>query len=178
MPANPGAVACIGSPVAAIGELAGVMGYSTTTYLTNLLSEMKNYKPRMEFFPDMEDKIDMQDQNIPGIKQVFADIEEVIDMPDNPSIDEVFDVEDDNKESDKLVSLLCTVCGVVENQVVEHFGCSVQSEIQKFMQMQDVGLDASYKCPACRECETCKKGSGFENISLKQEAEQELIKQS
>lgn len=175
MPANPGAVACIGGPVAAIGELAGVMGYSTTTYLTNLL--MKNYKPRMEFFPDMEDKIDMQDQNIPGIKQVFADIEEVIDMPDNPSIDEVFDVEDDNKESDELVSLLCTVCGVVENQVVEHFGCSVQSEIQKFMQMQDVGLDASYKCPACRECETCKKGSGFKNISLKQEAEQELIKQ-
>ena len=180
MPAYPGAVACIGGPVAAIGELAGVMGLTTTTYLTNLLVEMKNYRPRMEFFPDMDDKIYMQDQDIPGIKEVFADMREEIDIQDEDivGIDEVFDVDDDNKPNAEIVSLLCTVCGVVENKVAEHFGGSIQSEFQKFMQLQEVGLDASYKCPTCRECESCKKGSGFENISIKQEAEQELIKQS
>ena len=46
------------------------------------------------------------------------------------------------------------------------------------MEVQESGLDTTYKCPACRNCESCKKGSGFENISLKQEAEQELIKKS
>jgi hypothetical protein len=46
------------------------------------------------------------------------------------------------------------------------------------MQLQEVGIDSTYKCSACSECESCKKGSGYEYISLKQEAEQELIKKS
>ena len=46
------------------------------------------------------------------------------------------------------------------------------------MKYQEAGLDTSYKCPKCRNCDDCVKGTGFEKISLKQEAEQELIKAS
>ena len=46
------------------------------------------------------------------------------------------------------------------------------------MKYQEAGLDSSYKCPKCRSCDDCIKGSGYERISLKQEAEQELIRAS
>ena len=46
------------------------------------------------------------------------------------------------------------------------------------MKHQEAGLDSSYRCPKCRSCDDCIKGSGYERISLKQEAEQELIKAS
>ena len=46
------------------------------------------------------------------------------------------------------------------------------------MKYQEAGLDTSYRCPKCRGCDDCIKGTGFEKISLKQEAEQELIKTS
>ena len=151
MPASPGAVACIGGPVAAIGELAGVIGqHSTTAYLSNLLTEMKNYKPRMEFFPKMKELINLQDQDIPGINEVF---------------------DDDIKQVEEVISMKCIECGVITNESERNFGAAVQSEFKKFMEVQESGLDATYNCPACRNCESCKKGSGFENISLKQEAE-------
>ena len=55
---------------------------------------------------------------------------------------------------------------------------SIQGELKRFMQQQEAGLDSSYKCPKCRDCQDCIKGSGYERISVKQEREQDLIKQS
>ena len=39
-------------------------------------------------------------------------------------------------------------------------------------------LKTEYKCAKCRSCEECKRGVGFERISLRQEAEQILVKDS
>merc|ERR1719430_2929985 len=59
----------------------------------------------MEFFPDMEDKIYMQDQDLPGIKEVLADMDEEIDIQyaNIAGIDEEFVVNDYNKPKDGLV---------------------------------------------------------------------------
>ena len=54
----------------------------------------------------------------------------------------------------------------------------IQSEIEKFMKTQDAGLDTSFKCPKCRSCKECLKGPGQEKLSMQQEAEQEVIKDS
>ena len=35
-----------------------------------------------------------------------------------------------------------------------------------------------FRCPKCRDCDPCKKGDQFEKISIKQEQEQHLIKES
>ena len=50
--------------------------------------------------------------------------------------------------------------------------------MKSFMKFNETGLDLNYKCPKCRSCQDCTKGSGYESISLKQEAEQQLIKES
>ena len=46
----------------------------------------------------------------------------------------------------------------------------------KFMKLNEAGLDASFRCSCSKDCDSCKKGSGYERISIRQEAEQELIK--
>ena len=86
----------------------------------------------------------------------------------------------DGKEEDVIVSskkrkkkknIVCMQCG--DDQLM-----SIQGELKRFMQQQEAGLDTSYKCPKCRDCQDCIKGSGYEKISVKQEREQNLIKES
>ena len=55
---------------------------------------------------------------------------------------------------------------------------TVQQELQKFMDLQEAGLRTDFRCRQCRKCEDCKRGAGYEKLSLKQEAEQQLIKES
>ena len=46
------------------------------------------------------------------------------------------------------------------------------------MKLQDVGLDTTFKCPKCRQCRDCLRGPGKEKLSIQQEAEQQIIKDS
>ena len=62
------------------------------------------------------------------------------------------------------------VCNVCEEKYIYSISLTVQQDM--------VVLDTSYKCAKCWSCQDCTKGSGYERISIKQEAEQELIKQS
>ena len=54
----------------------------------------------------------------------------------------------------------------------------IQSEMEKYMKMQDAGLDMTFKCPRCRNCRECLQGPGREKLSLLQETEQMYIKES
>ena len=54
----------------------------------------------------------------------------------------------------------------------------VQSDLEKFMKLQDAGLDTNYKCPKCRNCPSCIKGSGHELLSMKEEFQQQVIEES
>ena len=54
----------------------------------------------------------------------------------------------------------------------------VQSELEKFLRMQDAGLDPNFKCPACRNCKSCLKGAGKELISMKEEFQQQIVEDS
>ena len=152
-----GQSACIGGPIGALDGLGKIFAGNTMGYMIQLTQVMKSYKPRMEFFPDAKPKVEIVDTDIPGIVDLLDDDEEI---------------------RDENLMINCINCGdeVIENLAVH--SVSVQSELKKFMQQQEAGLDSSYKCPKCRNCGDCVKGSGYERISLKQEAEQELIKES
>ena len=54
----------------------------------------------------------------------------------------------------------------------------IQSELEKYFKLQDAGLDTNYKCPKCRNCDACKKGSGHELLSMKEEFQQQVIEDS
>ena len=55
---------------------------------------------------------------------------------------------------------------------------TVQSELKRYMELQEAGLKTEFRCSKCRKCGDCKKGVGFERISMKQEAEEELVRDS
>ena len=59
----------------------------------------------------------------------------------------------------------CDTCGMItEKEETDPVGTAVQSEFQKFMRTQEVGLDSSYRWRRCRDCSDCKRGSGFEKL--------------
>ena len=75
-----------------------------------------------------------------------------------------FDVSD----SDDSSSMSCSDCG----------SFLIQSEMEKFMRLQDAGLDSTFKCPTCRNCKSCLKGAGKELLSMKEEYQQKIIEDS
>ena len=54
----------------------------------------------------------------------------------------------------------------------------VQSELDKYFKLQDVGLDTNFKCPSCRNCPDCLRGAGKEKMTLIEEAQQQVIRNS
>ena len=62
----------------------------------------------------------------------------------------------------------CSLCG-------SHL---VQSELEKFMKLQDTGLDTTFRCPSCRNCKSCLKGPGEELLSMREEFQQNIIEES
>ena len=86
--------------------------------------------------------------------------------------------EEHKEYGDEHFNINCSMCGDESIENLALHSVSIQSELKKFMQQQEAGLDSSYKCPKCRSCKECVRGSGYENMSLKQEAEQELIRKS
>ena len=62
----------------------------------------------------------------------------------------------------------CICCGTLH----------LEKELEKFMKMQDTGLDTNYKCPKCRGCKSCLKGSGQELLNMKEEYQQQIIEDS
>ena len=55
---------------------------------------------------------------------------------------------------------------------------SIQNELKNFLKHQEVGLNASHHCVHCHACIVCKRGVGQELLSMKQQAKQELIRES
>ena len=55
---------------------------------------------------------------------------------------------------------------------------TIQAELKRFFEHQEAGLDSSFRCIRCRDCQDCLKGAGQERMSMIQEAQQQLIKQS
>ena len=51
-------------------------------------------------------------------------------------------------------------------------------ELKIFMKMQEQGLSIDYRCPACRSCQGCKNAPETENISLREVAEDQALRES
>ena len=119
-----------------------------------MLLHLSDYKPTLEFFPESKSFFPhMVDHEIPGVMELYAD--------------------EDNFVSERICEAP-SQCACIHSSR----GVTVQREIKRFMDLQESGLNTDFRCKQCRNCDTCKKGAGQERLSLKQEAEQELIRKS
>ena len=126
-----------------------------------MLLTVSTYKPTLEYFPKPSHIAEMVDPDIPGVldlSEIYASKEQAKDQKTCPTPTNPFITSTDQT---------CASCGV-----------TVQGELQKFMELQEAGLRTDFRCKQCRSCEECRKGAGHERVSMRQEAEQELVKES
>ena len=163
LPSSPGMLACIGGPIDALEHICGSNGVQNTfSYMSHLIQYRNHHQFRMEFFPDLKSSVPV-DKDIPGVQELKSDNDETSDDEyNNQSFDETFDTNinmpspevtfDDHKSeaNGPLISnsdtIICKSCN------------AVQSEMEKFMKTQDIGLSTGYKCQCCRDCRDCLKG--------------------
>ena len=168
-------------------------------YFTNLMSKFNNYKSRVDFFPstylrsrDLFDEI--VDKDIPYIEEYQSMISEDDEDEDIDSLlrgeDLVKNIraehllktcKEDPKEGSegKDTAENSTEEETPAKEVTETTAAAtVQSDLNRFLKHQESGLETSYRCIRCRGCPQCLKGAGQENISIRMELEQELIRES
>ena len=83
--------------------------------------------------------------------------------------------ETDNEIKRRAKQVFCMEC-LMEIDHGEVF--TVQSDFRKFMELQNAGLSTDYKCTRCRKCLDCLRGAMYEKVSIRQEQEQQIIKDS
>ena len=119
-----------------------------------MLVHASSYSPVLEYFPNSSHLECMADSDIPGLEQLCSSV----------------DCDDYDPQSNMSGIVSCSSSAVCE--------VTVQGELQRFMDMQESGLKTEFRCRQCRTCLECKRGAGHEKLSLRQEAEQELIRES
>ena len=56
--------------------------------------------------------------------------------------------------------------------------CFITKPYRKFLECEEVGMKATYRCPDCQKCENCKCGPFMEEMSRKEECHHHLLKKS
>ena len=152
---------------------------STVRYLANLLSNYSQYPPRVDFFPSSIEEMDrlvsrFADKEIPGIREHLCEGNGKLDLnsPGETSEDLLVNQVVDNNTP----TYICDSCK--DEEPYEKLTPTAQAELRRFLQHQEAGLDTSFRCRKCRDCRQCLRGAGQERMSMKQEAEQLLIRES
>ena len=55
---------------------------------------------------------------------------------------------------------------------------SINRQTKQFNRTENTGTEIWYRCINCRPCSACKKNENLETVSVKEEIEQDLIKNS
>ena len=72
-----------------------------------------------------------------------------------------------------MLEVELNICQSCRNQ-----SFTAQKELKRFLDQQEAGLDSSFRCLRCRDCRECLRGAGQERMSMIQEAQQQMIRQS
>ena len=124
----------------------------------------------------VDSSVDEKAENSAEKIEVEAEVHEQFEQSyeETDDVDGIINVS--TVEIQDIEVMKCSICDEVPD--IEKHSNLVQSEMEKFLKLQDSGLDMAYKCPKCRRCSDCLKGAGQEKLSMQQEAEQEVIKDS
>ena len=165
-----------------------------------MLLTLSTYRPTLEHFPRPAYIAGIIDDEIPGILDMLEEDETIVKNDCNQNKETKLDLESNKlflstmlnpsilshkvnsytSHSTTMTSSTRTlpITDLPSSESCPCCGVTVQSELQKFLDMQEAGLKTEFRCKQCRDCQNCRKGAGHEKVSMRQEAEQELIKES
>ena len=114
-------MACLGGPIEALEGLCGSHGAkSTIGYMSCLVQNLKNYKPRVDFFPTSRHGKQSLDINIPGVDK-FPDFDDESDEEDQES-----GVDDDHSKDQEEILTQVLMRSV---KVVAMIMCHISSKV-------------------------------------------------
>ena len=160
--------------------------------------------PRLTSYPMSEDERDFAKrmnecdgfvEGLTSVKEAEVDTEELLE-----EFDEVLSLVEevaaglggaDSQQRDVVVpSLTCIVCGLTATpdvwlgEIIEKEGDTgidpsekVKKVKENWLQLE-AGLDIEYRCVKCRDCVQCKNADQSEKISLREEAEMQMVAES
>ena len=201
-PSSKGYNAVLGGPHSSFVSLCNQVGGSTylmSCFISGLQSLKALGAPKIPSPPvTSEEEIFAQMMNRGELAQ-FVDPEEVIN--DGHALDDGhvagdLEVDEDAHQDDHRLgsSILCGQCGVdileSPGEIVKTGGqifidVTLETEsdpnlcdLKTLMKMNEDGITVDYKCPKCRNCESCRNPYDTERISQREEVEDEAIKDS
>ena len=195
--------AMIGGPHSSFDCLCEQAG-GVVNMVANFIQGLEKYRagdwrpPRLPYAPmTMEEKKFATEMNAcMGDLEVLNDYKHLEETEDNlaESFNQLIDQLEESPVSDTVgereEAVCCVDCG-------EHFDskdwvgdCFVLSgvendevdekvrELKKKFSLLESGLEIDYRCVKCRECSQCKNADLAEKVSLRQEQEMQLVKES
>ncbi len=66
----------------------------------------------------------------------------------------------------------------INNEHCVHCIHAIQSQMKRFHEVEDAGSEIQYRCLTCRNCKECKNHDSNEATSIKEDVEEQLIKNS
>ena len=193
LPNSEGEVACIGGPSKALSQMVNHAGVSQImSIFTTMTEHPETFSRNLEYFPKkpLDEftavQLNMFDCDTEALGYDEA-LQELVDIQGND--DSVgFNTDSIHDKKEKHLSEVLEEPNVIE--YVECIGCNdvvlfsadtfstLMNDVNKFLDLQDIGLKMEYRCPTCRNCINCKRGENYEKISIKQEEEQCRIRES
>ena len=188
--------ATIGGPHESFNSYANYFG-SIPCFLANLQVQLENYNkfgpPKLSHTLLSKEDIEFAKQynelNVDGYEDhellhiLDEDIQEVSEAPmdqaqcddDEPSsMDRDEDGEDESL--DDCSNMVCSECG--SDIPVNLVNDEDQMMLRSIQKAQEEGLSIEYRCSKCRNCTDCRNSYETERISLREEAEDLMVKDS
>ena len=188
-----GEITCIGGPSKALAQMMNQFGAAQVMNMFTKISEHpKSFSRNLEYFPAPGKdeltamKLAALDGNIEEdifvglLKETFPEDSFEEQLSANETTDEVLHANGVHAiaSSEDVIGVAeCVCCFNVFLPTVDTIA-SMQNDLKKFLDLQDLGLKMEYRCPSCRDCINCKRGEHYEKVSIRQEAEQCLIRES
>ena len=175
MPHREGEVACVGGPSKALAAMVSQFGATQVVSMFVRMAENPN-----AFYSNIERTLRNKEEERLALKfnSMEADIASIIDEMVPSEFDEDGDETDidSNPESSSVPMKVGHSCQIHECGV-KTFN-SIETDVKRYLDLDEIGLKMEYRCPKCRSCPDCNKGDQFERISIKQEEEQKMIDES
>ena len=183
----------IGGPHRSFDVCAGHVG-GVSRLLAQFVQGIQSYRawgpPKLEYAPTtFEEEIFAQEMN-----QKEGDLKEFGTVASFAKLEEILEEEPDDEHDEQIQELCvgsenCTCsdmpfcCSNLSAMVVDAMDVDISSAeklryLKQLLLAQEGGLSVEYRCVKCRDCWPCKNADATEKLSLREEQENQLIKDS
>jgi hypothetical protein len=169
------------------------MTVEEVVFAKKLTSSMREVSVLAEYnqLEYVEDKVaDAFTVFLDNVEEIVDDIDDCSSSENTPQTNDHLDRGSCEEESAASACVSCNSCGVkysCEDWIADCLVLTAMEKsetddkikkIKRKMQLMESGLDVDYRCIKCRECAQCKKSDHAEKISLREEQEMQLVRES